>query len=33
MKAKAGSNKRLHSDNIKLRRFAMQLYIAGEAKR
>jgi hypothetical protein len=26
-------NNRLHSDKIKLRRFAMQIYFAGEAKR
>ena len=27
------ANKRLHSDKIKLRRFALQLYFSGEAKR
>lgn len=27
------ANKRLHSDKIKLRRYAMQLYFSGEAKR
>jgi len=26
-------NKRMHSDKIKLRRFAMQLYFSGDAKR
>ena len=26
-------NKRLHSDKIKLRRFALHLYFSGEAKR
>lgn len=26
-------NKRMHSDKMKLRRFALQLYFAGDAKR
>ncbi len=33
MKGTPKHNKRIHSDKIKLRRFAMQLYFAGDAKR
>lgn len=27
------TNKRMHTDKIKLRRFALQLYFSGDAKR